>query len=204
LVDIFSIDTNDVNEILRSYNEMASNAGRHVRCNLKPINGVLPFDKSFEDEQFIIAGIIDNFILNVKKIGLKEVDISASMKNGKIKVKISDNGPGISKDFLTNRLFVQGATTKEKGKGGQGLYLTLEYLRLLKKLGKDAGIEVESKVEGDDAWRLIFEGENLDERKVVPSDRKDKGTAFTITLPAVKINASNHKKIEHLAPQTEL
>jgi len=70
-----------------------------------------------------IQSVINNLILNARE-SMKDkgkISVSTFSENGKIMLEIKDNGPGMSKKFLNNKLFKPFQTTKKKGLG-IGLY----------------------------------------------------------------------------------
>jgi len=70
-----------------------------------------------------IQSVINNLILNARE-SMKDkgrIWISTLSGNGEIIVKVKDDGPGMSKEFLDNKLFKPFQTTKKKGLG-IGLY----------------------------------------------------------------------------------
>lgn len=92
--------------------------------------------------QQVFLNIIDNAIDAVGKSGQIKIQTYAEEKNPKlVVVKISDNGPGISKETMS-RIFDPFYTTKRPDEG-TGLGLSISY-GIMEKLG--GRIEVESEV----------------------------------------------------------
>lgn len=74
-------------------------------------------------DQVQIQNVISNLVINAQE-SLKDkgkVCISSLLKDGEIVIEVKDNGPGISKEFINNKLFKPFQTTKKKGLG-IGLY----------------------------------------------------------------------------------
>ena len=88
-----------------------------------------------------------------------QVKVVSASKNGHVKLKIIDNGPGIPEDIQT-KIFEPFYTTKAVGKG-TGLGLSVSY-----------GIIKEHK--GD----------------IQLKSKEEKGTAFTLTFPAIMLTAT--------------
>jgi len=158
----------NINEIISIYTETWAKVDYELRLFSEES---LIFKKAIENESLIIFSIIDNFFRDVK------TTITTAKEGDKwIKIEVSDVGPGITKKGLL-KIFAEGFTTKKESEGGQGLYLTLEYLKL-----KNGRIEVNTKTARGEAWKLTFD-DKLEEREISKSDRTEKGTTFTIWLP---------------------
>ncbi len=91
--------------------------------------------------QQVFLNILNNAIDAVARDGWVAVKTSLNEKDREILVSISDNGPGISGEFLA-KIFDPFFTTKELGKG-TGLGLSISY-SIIEKLG--GAINVESEV----------------------------------------------------------
>jgi hypothetical protein len=94
------------------------------------------------------------------------------------------------------KIFDEGFTTKEGEKGGLGLYLTREYLKL-----RGGKIQVDTMTQDGIPCRLIFDDklENITilEGNKAPDDsnkRTEIGTTFTATLPLVTSNQGTTKE----------
>jgi signal transduction histidine kinase len=185
-----SLKEDNINNLIELFNNRKS--GWNVMLNLS--QEPLKLDKTFSKEEFMIISFIRNFIYNADRNSIPgqpiEITIKTSNEKEKIKIEVSDTGKGIPEDFLRNKLFERGATTKKsgEGEGGEGLWITLQYLKMLKKIGKDAGIQVDSKEDGKDALRLTFTGDKLDKKEISGSDRQETGTTFTMWLPIADLS----------------
>jgi putative PEP-CTERM system histidine kinase len=74
-------------------------------------------------DQEKIQSVIRNLFINAQEL-LRDhgmVSISTYLESGNIIIEVKDNGPGMSKEFLKNKLFKPFQTTKKKGLG-IGLY----------------------------------------------------------------------------------
>ncbi|MDP2921736.1 MAG: sensor histidine kinase [Candidatus Omnitrophota bacterium] len=173
--------TNDMNRIIEIFYNRILPRPNKEHSKLTLCQEDLVFDKTIDEESLIIIGIIDNFIGNALRSSRysSQVTIETSKEGRWAKIKVSDKGPGIPKEILPH-IFEEGFTTKELEEGekvGQGLYLTLEYLKL-----KGGKIQVDSKTESADAWKLTFD-DKLETRQISPSDRTERGATFTVWLP---------------------
>ena len=120
----------------------------------------------------IIRSAIVEFIANAvnampKKGGKIEIQLFKEL--GNVKIMIQDNGKGIPKKYLPNRIFEQYVTTKKNtsdaAKGGEGLFNAYQYFVGTLR----GGLTVDSRV------RM--------------------GTVFTITLPDASV-CSSKKSVE--------
>lgn len=104
---------------------------------------------------------IENLLMNARDAleGTGEIRIEISGDTDKVYLTISDNGPGISSEFMKKNLFKPFKTTKEKGLG-IGLWQVKSYLDAMG--GK---IEVESEVGKGTTFKIILES---GEPSVVP------------------------------------
>ncbi|MBI4698894.1 MAG: PEP-CTERM system histidine kinase PrsK [Nitrospirae bacterium] len=97
-------------------NELSINGKLKIAYELK-----MPVSTMFDKEE--IRKVVINLILNAADAtgGNGVIKVSTGIQDGKGFIKISDNGPGMSKEFMETRLFKPFQTTKEKGLG-VGLY----------------------------------------------------------------------------------
>lgn len=70
----------------------------------------------------VIKHLVDNAIYASKKSSKKEIIINFQMHGNYVKIDISDNGSGMSSDFIENKLFKPFETTKGNAGMGLGVY----------------------------------------------------------------------------------
>jgi len=172
--------TANINEVISIYTKMGVTFD--LELQLSSEEGLI-FEKVIEDESLTIFSIIDNFFKNAMRVGfsplIPKITIKTARENDKwIKIEALDTNKGIPRENLP-KIFDEGFTTDSSGIGGQGLYLMLEYLKLIG--GK---VEVDSKTKGNKAYRLSFVDDKLEEMEISESKRAETGTTFTIWLPA--------------------
>ncbi|MFC1509538.1 ATP-binding protein [Candidatus Omnitrophota bacterium] len=206
LKDTFlSLDASNINELINLYVKSIGTRAiclddkRHNvkvgRYDLRLSNEELSFERVEKKESYVIFGMIDNFITNAVRVAKREINIEIkTSREGKyIKIEISDTGDGILRRILP-KIFEEGFTTKEVEEGGQGLYLTLEYLKL-----KGGKIQVDTKRKRGKAYRLTFD-DKLEKSEISESDRTATGTTFIITLPF----SQPDQTLENLEPMDQL
>ncbi len=73
----------------------------------------------------ILANLLNNAAKYTPQGG--ELDLTATVEAGKVKLSVTDNGTGIGKEFLPHvfDLFAQGERTPDRSQGGLGLGLSL-------------------------------------------------------------------------------
>ena len=92
---------------------------------------VLPKKLLVHVDEKLIEQVLINLLKNAMEAGGLKRDLKISLKayevNGNVKIKVSDNGPGISDEVIDN-IFVPFYTTKKEG-SGIGLSLSKQILR---------------------------------------------------------------------------
>ncbi len=84
----------------------------------------------FDTDKFI--QLIKNLIINAIESGdydTLSVKIRTDLKNNEYTITIIDNGKGMEKEFIINKLFIPFTSTKPKGLG-LGLYNCKEILKI--------------------------------------------------------------------------
>ncbi|MGA1865292.1 MAG: XrtA/PEP-CTERM system histidine kinase PrsK [bacterium] len=107
-----------------------------------------------------IQSVFRNLIINAQEL-LKDhgtVSVSTYMENENIIIEVKDNGPGISKEFLKNKLFKPFQTTKKKGLG-IGLYQSKTIIA-----AHNGKIEAESEVGKGTQFRIYLPFEKMGEK----------------------------------------
>jgi len=142
----------DLREISSSFQEQASFKGIHFRCTYPSEDLKMWYDK--EKLEHIFFNLLSNAFKFTPKGGSISLDVVVEDWDNKVKISVTDSGPGIPDEELDNifQLFYQADSGKQKEGTGIGLALTKELVDLHK--GK---IDVKSD----------------------PS----KGSCFTVTLP---------------------
>ena len=133
--------------------------------------------------------MIDEIIQNAHKAAGGEpinITIKSSKEEEYIKIEVSDTGPGIPIEILY-RIFDKFFTTRESGKGGEGLYLIKKYIVNLKK----GNIEVNTKTAGGKAYKLTYDIDGMDISE--NSARNETGSTFTIRIP---FSVSTNKQVK--------
>ncbi len=115
---------------------------------------VSPEDHSFEVDKGMIEQVIINLIKNsleaLEEISNPKIKLIASTdENKKVKIKVIDNGSGISQEMMDN-IFIPFFTTKEKG-SGIGLSLSRQIMLL-----HDGSISVKSEPNVETVFTLTF------------------------------------------------
>ena len=98
--------------------------------------------------QQVFLNILNNAIDAIGKNGTVSLKTAYQPDNQQIVIKISDTGPGMSREFIETQLFQPFATTKKKGIG-LGMY---QVARELERL--EGRIEVTSGDEGGTSVRI--------------------------------------------------
>ncbi len=81
--------------------------------------------------QSALKHIIQNAIDSVSRQGYVKIELTSN-NAGSVCIKITDNGKGMSNDFIANRLFQPFDSTKGVSGMGIGVYQSREYIRTLK------------------------------------------------------------------------
>lgn len=86
--------------------------GPALGCRLEPLPGV-----SVDPDQFSM--VLANLVLNAREAAgpSGQVEVATASHGGYAVVSVSDNGPGMTEEFLRRRLFRPFQTTKKKGLG---------------------------------------------------------------------------------------
>ena len=103
----------DLNEILASIlDDFERGTELHVERSLQP----LPLIRMDQEQ---IQKVVTNLIMNAHEAGKDEISISVatSAVDGDVVMSVSDNGCGMSKDFIERSLFRPFQSTKKKGMG---------------------------------------------------------------------------------------
>ena len=148
------LETTDLSDLVdRTISNLDGFGGRVFAKDLKKLPTV-----EIDPEQ--IQKIVVNFIINAEEAIDAEgtIKVATTYENGRIEVSITDNGCGMTEDFMRKSLFRPFKTTKKKGLG-IGLFQC-------KKIAEAHGgkIEVKSK-----------KGEGSTFRLILPLDGKHKG-----------------------------
>lgn len=171
-----SLDTNSINKIVL----LCAEKLRKEKCRLTLPQEDLALESIIDEEPLIIIAVMDNFIMNAYRAledKYSAVNIKVSREEEQVRIEFSDTGPGIPQENLP-LIFQEGFTTKDSDEGGgQGLYLTLEYLKL-----RGGRIQVDTKTQTGKALKLTFD-ESLENTEISPSERTKRGTTFTVWLP---------------------
>ncbi|MBW2453046.1 MAG: PAS domain S-box protein [Deltaproteobacteria bacterium] len=101
--------------------------------------------------QEIFLNLITNAIQALKAQGSGKIKLTTRYKNGKVRIRVKDNGPGIPEE-VKDRLFDPFVTTKPPGQG-TGLGLSICY-GIVKRY--DGEIRVESKPDEGAAFTVIL------------------------------------------------
>ncbi len=167
---------------------------RQDACKFSSKEKDLYFNQIADREGLIVIGLIDNFFANSRDADspIPYLAIKALREDGYVRLEFSDRGRGILPEVL-ERIFDKKFTTKQHGKGGLGLGLTLEYIR-----AKGGQIQVDTKVEGEKARRLVFLDDDLSRKRIMDSDKTETGTTFTVWLPVLRPESSLEDKMHGL------
>jgi signal transduction histidine kinase len=107
-----------------------------------------------------IERVIENLVINaVEAMGEKGGTLTVEAgeaEPGKVFLSVSDTGPGMSADFVENRLFRPFSTTKRSGVG-LGLYTCREVVR-----ANGGAIEVQSKPGVGTTFRVVLPSATLE------------------------------------------
>ncbi|MEO6671044.1 MAG: HAMP domain-containing sensor histidine kinase, partial [Ferruginibacter sp.] len=105
----------DINESLRTVLHLYTGNDRlHLTKRLLPNTVIINADKTHINRLF--TNLILNAIQAVPESRIAEINIVESLKNGKLLIKISDNGQGIPED-VRSKIFTPNFTTKSSGTG---------------------------------------------------------------------------------------
>ncbi len=119
---------NTVNQTISLLDNYARINNIEIKTKFQPDLPIIASDQAQLQQVFL--NIISNAIDAISKEG--EIEIESSSSNTMIKVRITDNGPGIPED-RQNKVFDPFFTTKQAGKGtGLGLWVTYS---IVEKLG---------------------------------------------------------------------
>ena len=103
-----------------------------IKPEIINIQNLNPFILASKNEiQSALKHIIQNATESVSKNGFVKVELSSSTPE-MVLVIISDNGKGMSADFIANRLFQPFESTKGVSGMGIGVYQSREYVRSIK------------------------------------------------------------------------
>ena len=98
--------------------------------------------------------VIENLIINaveaMSENGGKLIVSAGKLEGGKVFFSVTDTGPGMSADFIKDRLFRPFATTKQRGVG-LGLYTCREVVR-----ASGGSINVESEKGSGTTFRVVL------------------------------------------------
>ncbi len=103
--------------------------------------------------EHILTNLVMNALDAVSDLpeGAGQVRVSLGLRQGKVELRVEDNGPGIAPEHL-DRVFDPFFTTKDVGKGtGLGLAVVYSLVRDL-----DGAIEVESPAGGGAVFRVLL------------------------------------------------
>ncbi len=103
-----------------------------------------------EEFQSALKHIIQNAVDSVNKEGMVNIEL-INKDNDVFHIVISDNGEGMSADFIANRLFQPFDSTKGVSGMGIGVYQSQQYIRSLK-----GDIQVTSKLESGSTFTIIL------------------------------------------------
>ncbi|MBW2016508.1 MAG: GHKL domain-containing protein [Deltaproteobacteria bacterium] len=130
----------DINETLRQTINLLENYAKinniYIKVNLSPDLPIISSDQARLQQVFL--NLISNAIDAIEKDGL--IDVKSRKISDNIEISITDNGPGIPKDYKT-KVFDPFFTTKETGKG-TGLGLWVSY-NIIEKMGGTIRLESE-------------------------------------------------------------
>lgn len=206
LLELLSIDTNDITEIMIAFKEKAGEIDEKdhlARCDWAGLSSEpLLFERIDKDDSANIVFSVDELIENADKAGKgkEEIQVRTSKKDKMINIEVSDNGPGIPIEERGRRIlehiFDEYFTTREEGTGGEGLHIIKMFVVDL----KNGAIKVSTKTDNDIAHILIIDssGARLEE---IP-DRKDTGTTITLSIPEFSIGKA--PDLETIRPQVDI
>jgi len=113
-------------EILEDYKHNSIKPELIIYQNINP---EISANKS--ELQSALKHIIQNAVDSVSREGFVKIELSSNNSHS-ITLKITDNGKGMSADFIANRLFRPFDSTKGVSGMGIGVYQSREYIRALK------------------------------------------------------------------------
>jgi two-component system, NtrC family, sensor kinase len=124
----------DINKTLHETVDFLENESRfrNININIEPQPGLPKIMSDSSQLQQVFLNIINNAIDAIEKNGEIRIRTSLLSLKNELKIEISDDGPGISKEHLP-KIFDPFFTTKEVGKG-TGLGLSIVY-SIVEKLG---------------------------------------------------------------------
>jgi len=135
----------DLNELIHSTLNTLNGCKTSITRELHPLPKA-----SFDPDQ--IQKVIINLILNANEASKNggEIRVSTEQRDGWIVLSVSDNGSGMSKDFMEKSLFQPFKTTKKQGMG-IGLY----HCKMIVEAHKGR-IEVESEEGKGSVFRVML------------------------------------------------
>jgi putative PEP-CTERM system histidine kinase len=106
--------------------------------NQKHLN---PLVEANQDQLYAaIKNIVQNAVESCDKNGVVKIELD-SIKNRKLRINITDNGKGMTQDFISERLFRPFDSTKGVSGMGMGVYQSREFFRSI-----DGDLSVHSEV----------------------------------------------------------
>lgn len=120
-----------------------------VKFNIDESSNIskLPQFMTSEEIVSIVGNLIENSLDAVDTDGSGEIYIKIVQQDKVIKIKVSDNGPGIKDEYI-DKIYDQGFTTKE-GQRGYGMYI-------VKKIIERANGQIELKVDKGVNWNITI------------------------------------------------
>lgn len=115
--------------------------------HIEPLNLKLTGDKTLMEQ--VLINLVNNAIYFLNGIKSPKIDLIAKEIESRIIIKVRDNGPGISSEFIED-IFIPFFSTKEKGTG-IGLSLSRQIMRLHK-----GTISIQSKKDKGSTFTLSF------------------------------------------------
>ena len=111
-----------------------------------------PKTLSADELNSVIGNLIENSLDALSVDGTGKINLKIIQADGKLVIRVKDNGPGIPSD-IRGRIFERGVTTKEDGKGGYGLYIVYSII-------EGCGGKIEFFVDKGTTWyvEIPYEG----------------------------------------------
>jgi signal transduction histidine kinase len=123
---ITDIDTENLfTQLLLLMKKVTEDRNIDVKYEVKPKTLHIQVDEKLIEQ--VLINLIKNAIEAGEGMEKLMIELTAEEQNGKVKIKVSDNGPGISPEVIDN-IFVPFYTTKKEG-SGIGLSLSKQILR---------------------------------------------------------------------------